>query len=81
MSRVGAAEDTHFTPPPHPPPPYNPAHTTIPQDPYDSELAPLEHHYRFYYDCLRRPNAKSVTTALRSMLANTMPMPVMCSLR
>ena len=35
------------------------------QDPYDSELAPLEHHFRFYYDCLMRPNAKSVTTALR----------------
>jgi flavorubredoxin len=28
-------------------------------DPYDSELAPLEPHYRFYYDCLMLPNAKS----------------------
>jgi flavorubredoxin len=34
-------------------------------DPYDSELAPMEPHYRFYYDCLMLPNAKSVTTALR----------------
>ena len=37
------------------------------QDPYDSELSPLEPHYRFYYDCLMRPNAKSVTTALRKI--------------
>jgi flavorubredoxin len=36
-------------------------------DPYDSELAPLEPHYRFYYDCLMLPNAKSVTTALRKV--------------
>lgn len=35
------------------------------EDPYDSDLSPLEAHYRFYYDCLMRPNAKSVTTALR----------------
>ena len=35
------------------------------EDPYDSDLTPLETHYRFYYDCLMRPNAKSVTTALR----------------
>lgn len=37
------------------------------QDPYDSELAPLEDHYRFYYDCLMKPNARSVTTALRKV--------------
>lgn len=36
-------------------------------DPYDTDLAPLEAHYRFYYDCLMRPNAKSVTTALRKI--------------
>ena len=35
------------------------------EDPYDTKLEPLEAHYRFYYDCLMRPNAKSVTTALR----------------
>lgn len=29
------------------------------EDPYDSQLAPLEAHYRFYYDCLMLPNAKS----------------------
>ncbi|KAI7837261.1 hypothetical protein COHA_008875 [Chlorella ohadii] len=37
------------------------------EDPYDSQLAPLEPHYRFYYDCLMLPNAKSVTTALRKV--------------
>lgn len=37
------------------------------EDPYDSQLAPLEAHYRFYYDCLMLPNAKSVTTALRKV--------------
>lgn len=31
------------------------------QDPYDSQLAPIESHYRFYYDCLMKPNAKSVS--------------------
>lgn len=30
------------------------------QDPFDSHLAPIEAHYRFYYDCLMKPNAKSV---------------------
>ncbi|KAG7675217.1 hypothetical protein Ndes2526B_g08081 [Nannochloris sp. 'desiccata'] len=44
------------------------------EDPYDSDLAPLEPHYRFYYDCLMKPNAKSVTTALRKCAsANIMP--------
>jgi flavorubredoxin len=37
------------------------------EDPFDSDLAPLAAHYRFYYDCLMRPNAKSVTTALRKV--------------
>lgn len=36
-------------------------------DPYDTKLEPLSSHYRFYYDCLMRPNAKSVTTALRKV--------------
>ena len=35
------------------------------QEPYDLELSPIEPHYRFYYDCLMRPNARSVLTALR----------------
>lgn len=36
-------------------------------DPFDSSLEPLMPHYRFYYDCLMRPNAKSVLTALRKV--------------
>lgn len=47
------------------------------EDPYDSDLAPLEPHYRFYYDCLMRPNAKSVTTALRKC-AN-LPFDIVCN--
>lgn len=35
------------------------------EDPFDSELTPLESHYRFYYDCLMAPNSRSVTTAIR----------------
>ena len=35
------------------------------EDPFDSQLEPLAPHYRFYYDCLMRPNARSVLTALR----------------
>lgn len=27
----------------------------------------LEPHFRFYYDCLMRPNARSVLTALRKV--------------
>ena len=34
---------------------------------FDEALAPLEAHYRFYYDCLMRPNARSVLTALRKV--------------
>lgn len=34
-------------------------------DPFDSALEPLSPHFRFYYDCLMRPNARSVLTALR----------------
>lgn len=34
-------------------------------DPYDSQLEPLEAHYRFYYDCLMLPNAKWVEGAGR----------------
>ena len=33
--------------------------------PFDTELASLSPHFRFYYDCLMRPNARSVLTALR----------------
>ncbi len=36
-------------------------------DPFDSRLEPLAPHYRFYYDCLMRPNARSVLTALRKV--------------
>ena len=46
-------------------------------DPYDTDLGPLESHYRFYYDCLMRPNAKSVTTALRKC-AN-LPFGIVCN--
>ncbi|KAK9817135.1 hypothetical protein WJX72_010039 [[Myrmecia] bisecta] len=35
------------------------------EDAFDSELAPLEPHFRFYYDCLMRPNARSVLSALK----------------
>ena len=43
-----------------PPPPSCPCSLVI-------ELGPLESHYRFYYDCLMHPNAKSVSTALRKI--------------
>ena len=33
--------------------------------PFDEDLSTVEPHYRFYYDCLMRPNARSVLTALR----------------
>lgn len=41
-------------------------------DPYDTDLSLLDDHYRFYYDCLMKPNARSVTTALRKV--KDMPM-------
>lgn len=37
------------------------------RSPFDSDVPALLPHYRFYYDCLMRPNAKSVTTALRKV--------------
>ncbi len=37
------------------------------EDPFDSRLEPLTPHFRFYYDCLMRPNARSVLTALRKV--------------
>ncbi|PSC76929.1 diflavin flavo A [Micractinium conductrix] len=37
------------------------------EDPFDSELKPLEPHYQFYYQCLMGPNARSVSTALRKV--------------
>lgn len=35
--------------------------------PFDTGLASLTPHFRFYYDCLMRPNARSVLTALRKV--------------
>eukprot|EP00210_Caulerpa_lentillifera_P001943 g1865.t1 len=35
------------------------------KDPFDSHLKDIDSHYRFYYDCLMRPNARSVLTALK----------------
>ena len=35
--------------------------------PFDSELDAVAPHYRFYYDCLMRPNSRSVLTALRKV--------------
>ena len=35
--------------------------------PFDTELQALTPHFRFYYDCLMRPNARSVLTALRKV--------------
>lgn len=32
---------------------------------YDEDLGAIEPHYRFYYDCLMRPNSRSVITALK----------------
>lgn len=32
---------------------------------YDEDLGAIEPHYRFYYDCLMRPNCRSVITALK----------------
>jgi len=34
-------------------------------DPFDGDLKALMPHYRFYYECLMKPNARSVLTALR----------------
>lgn len=34
---------------------------------YDSELETIAPHYRFYYDCLMKPNSRSVLTALRKV--------------
>lgn len=36
-------------------------------EPYDANLKAIKSHYQFYYDCLMKPNAKSVTTALRKI--------------
>mmetsp|Transcript_29244 Transcript_29244/g.82532 ORF Transcript_29244/g.82532 Transcript_29244/m.82532 type:complete len:646 (-) Transcript_29244:189-2126(-) len=35
------------------------------EDFFDMDLMEIETHYRFYYDCLMKPNARSVLTALR----------------
>ena len=42
------------------------AHYATPA-PFDTELQALAPHFRFYYDCLMRPNARSVLTALRKV--------------
>eukprot|EP00899_Mesostigma_viride_P006094 jgi/Mesvir1/15486/Mv20021-RA.2 len=34
---------------------------------FDKSVGALEPHYRFYYDCLMKPNARSVLTALRKI--------------
>lgn len=34
---------------------------------FDADLAALSPHYRFYFDCLMLPNARSVTTAIRKV--------------
>ena len=34
---------------------------------FDEELEVLSPHLRFYYDCLMKPNARSVLTALRKV--------------
>eukprot|EP00270_Netrium_digitus_P007188 TRINITY_DN2093_c0_g1_i1.p1 TRINITY_DN2093_c0_g1~~TRINITY_DN2093_c0_g1_i1.p1 ORF type:complete len:652 (+),score=178.64 TRINITY_DN2093_c0_g1_i1:50-2005(+) len=34
---------------------------------YDEDLVELEPHFRFYYECLMKPNARSVLTALRKI--------------
>eukprot|EP01025_Chloroclados_australasicus_P001332 TRINITY_DN10365_c0_g1_i3.p1 TRINITY_DN10365_c0_g1~~TRINITY_DN10365_c0_g1_i3.p1 ORF type:complete len:641 (+),score=84.75 TRINITY_DN10365_c0_g1_i3:113-2035(+) len=37
------------------------------QDPFDTDLQNVLPHYRFYYDCLMKPNSRSVLTALRKV--------------
>eukprot|EP00897_Mesotaenium_endlicherianum_P005945 jgi/Mesen1/5379/ME000268S04584 len=37
------------------------------EDVFDEELTTLEDHFRFYYDCLMRPNARSVLGALKKI--------------
>lgn len=37
------------------------------EDPFDTDVETIMPHYRFYYDCLMKPNSKSVTTALRKV--------------
>lgn len=47
-------------------------------DVYDEQLDALVPHYRFYYDCLMKPNSRSVLTALRKVRP-TQPEPVACA--
>lgn len=37
------------------------------EDAFDVDVKAILPHYRFYFDCLMKPNAKSVTTALRKV--------------
>lgn len=60
-SSDGCAVAASWHPPTAAPPPPAPAAFGMhycSDDPYDSQLEPLEPHYRFYYDCLMLPNAK-----------------------
>jgi hypothetical protein len=34
-------------------------------EPFDTDLKAIEPHFRFYYDCLMKPNARSVLSALK----------------
>ena len=40
-------------------------------DPWDTDVKAVMPHYRFYYDCLMKPNARSVSAALRKVRAST----------
>lgn len=37
------------------------------EEAFDTELETLSPHYRFYYDCLMKPNARSVVSALKKV--------------
>eukprot|EP00892_Ulva_mutabilis_P002661 jgi/Ulvmu1/12396/UM009_0042.1 len=37
------------------------------EDPWDTDVKAMLPHYRFYYDCLMKPNSRSVLTALRKI--------------
>ena len=51
--------------PPPPPPLFPPCSHSL--QVYDEDLHELEPHFRFYYDCLMRPNSRSVLGALRKV--------------
>lgn len=39
------------------------------EDPWDTDVQAMLPHYRFYYDCLMKPNARSVLAALKRVRA------------